>query len=630
MIQPTGKKISEFDANEGIANFLIRESTFPILRIQAETGSIQAANSAFFRYYEYQETEFDLTYYELISKKPKNGNGTKSWKRQLGQNGIKNHYNSSEKEFKVLEQWLSWPEDPSIWMLHLQPFLEEKSDKEHLKEKEKQFEILANTSYDIIWKTDLNLRFTYVTPSVKKLAGYTPEEFIGTRLSEHCSPTEFRRMARIALQNLLNFRYSTGVRMESVTFRKDGSRMPVEVIGQLSFNRWGIPIGFHGTTRDITERIRAREEVQNEKLLLQTLIDNLPDRIYFKDRQSKFIFANKAVADHIGVRDTRELLNKTDLDYYPQEHANRYYSDEQNIMMTGNPLINYEEPARNPDKTVGWTLSSKIPIKNAEGKVIGLVGISRDITGIKQSQIELLAAKEKAELSNRLKDSFIANVSHEIRTPLNAILGFSALIRDEYEESGSIESMDYFSIVETSGDRLMRTIEMILNLSRIETGEYTVLPRELDLQVILERLKNDYQLTARKKNLELSFEIHTSRKTICCDEYAFEHSLSNLIDNAIKYTHAGFVKVRFSDNPDQGLKIEVQDSGIGISKEYLPYLFEPYSQEEDGYARTFEGIGLGLSLTHKLIKLIDGTITVQSQKGEGTTFTLTLSDQTPS
>lgn len=630
MIQPTGKKISEFDAKEGIADFLIRESPFPILRIQAETGSIQAANSAFFRYYEYQEAEFDLTYYELISKKPKNGNGTKSWKRLLGQNGIKNHYNSSEKEFKVLEQWLSWPEDPSIWMLHLQPFLEEKSDKEHLKEKEKQFEILANTSYDIIWETDLKLRFTYVTPSVKKLAGYTPEEFIGTRLSEHCSPTEFRRMARIALQNLLNFRYSAGVRMESETFRKDGSRMPVEVIGQLSFNRWGIPIGFHGTTRDITERIRAREEVQNEKLLLQTLIDNLPDRIYFKDRQSKFIFANKAVADHIGVRDTRELLNKTDLDFYPQEHAKRYYSDEQNIMMTGNPLINYEEPSRNPDKTVGWTLSSKIPIKNAEGKVIGLVGISRDITGIKQSQIDLLAAKEKAELSNRLKDSFIANVSHEIRTPLNAILGFSALMRDEYEESGSIESMDYFSIVETSGERLMRTIEMILNLSRIETGEYTVLPRELDLQVILERLKNDYQLTARKKNLELIFEIHTSRKTICCDEYAFEHSLSNLIDNAIKYTHAGFVKVRFSDNPDQGLKIEVQDSGIGISKEYLPYLFEPYSQEEDGYARTFEGIGLGLSLTHKLIKLIDGTITVQSQKGEGTTFTLTLSDQTPS
>lgn len=247
--------------------------------------------------------------------------------------------------------------------------------------------------------------------------------------------------------------------------------------------------------------------------------------------------------------------------------------------------------------------------------------VIRDITQQERDKAELIAAKERAEQSDKLKDAFIANISHEIRTPLHIIIGYSNLITNELVGKLYPEMDSYFQAIRRGSQRLMRTVEHILNISSIQVGTFSVRPEEVHLSRRVEELVQEMKSLASKKGLQLNFSSECPAAILYADRYCIDQAVTNVIDNAIKFTKAGSVNVRVYCI-DRRVCIEIQDTGIGMSPEYLPKVFSVFSQEATGYTRPFDGLGLGLSLTKKYVELNRGSITVKSRKGKGTTFTL--------
>jgi signal transduction histidine kinase len=261
---------------------------------------------------------------------------------------------------------------------------------------------------------------------------------------------------------------------------------------------------------------------------------------------------------------------------------------------------------------------------NPDNVIIGTSGTISDVHERKLAEEELIKAKEKAEESDRLKSIFLAQVSHEIRTPLNIILSYNSLIQDEVRKKLGYALTSEFQTIENGGKRLMRTMDLILNMSMIQSGNYEVKFEKVDLSLLLQKLIRESNSLAQEKKLKLCFYNNSANSKIFADEYTITQAFQNIIDNAIKYTNSGKVEITIYENGGESLLVDITDTGIGISNEYMPKLYTPFSQEEIGYSRKFEGNGLGLALTRKYFELNKADINVKSKKGEGTTFTISL------
>ncbi len=242
---------------------------------------------------------------------------------------------------------------------------------------------------------------------------------------------------------------------------------------------------------------------------------------------------------------------------------------------------------------------------------------------IVESQRELLKAKDKAEKSDQLKTEFLAQMSHEIRTPINSILSFSGLIREEVQPQLSAEYQACFNAISSAGERIIRTVDMILNMSDLQSGGYEINPFEYELyNSVFENLADEFSHKANEKGIEFVVRKPEFSTWIKADEYTVSQIFVNLIDNALKYTSEGKVEILFEEENPSGFKAKIIDTGIGISEEFFPRLFEPFAQEEQGYTRRYEGNGLGLALVKKYCDLSKVEINVESSKGVGTTFSL--------
>jgi PAS domain S-box-containing protein len=254
-------------------------------------------------------------------------------------------------------------------------------------------------------------------------------------------------------------------------------------------------------------------------------------------------------------------------------------------------------------------------------------GIIRDVSSQVKAKRELEEAFEKAQMADRVKSLFLANMSHEIRTPLNSILGFTELIRFELQDKISSEQKSHFDIIQQGGNRLMRTVHEILDLSQIEAGNFIVKPTEFDLLQLLEKLIIELKTDAHLKNLSLTFKSNVRSAIVNLDQYCVVEAISNIINNAIKYTNEGFIKVLLKKVSNHFVVI-IQDTGIGMSEEYLADIFKAFSQESTGYTKKFQGVGLGLALTKRYTDLNNIKIEITSNKGIGTTISLSFPPHT--
>ena len=245
-------------------------------------------------------------------------------------------------------------------------------------------------------------------------------------------------------------------------------------------------------------------------------------------------------------------------------------------------------------------------------------------SNILKTRTSLIKAKEDAERSNKLKTEFLAQISHEIRTPINTLINYTSLIKEKLSSSQDSEMDEYFTVINNAGKRITRTIDLTLNMSEIIRGNYQPKFEEFDINKdLLRGLYLEFESAAKVKNLSFIFTNKDKECPVFTDKYTATQVFQNLIDNAIKYTKEGFVKID-SKKTQNGVTVSITDSGHGISEEFQLEMFEPFRQEEQGYTRKYEGAGLGLSLVYKYCELTGAKIHVDSQKGKGTSFQITF------
>ncbi len=322
------------------------------------------------------------------------------------------------------------------------------------------------------------------------------------------------------------------------------------------------------------------------------------------------------------------IIGKTPVDFSPE-----FQADGNSSIEKASKII--KDAYSGSSRIIDWThkrfddtlFEAEISIVRIELKEdYYLQAIVRDVTERKKYEAELIKAKEEAEKSSNLKSEFLAQVSHEIRSPLHSILGFIELLEYELKDFLNPTLKKSFDAINVSGKRIVRTVGLILNMSELQVGSYSPKFEKTDLtESILKSVIDEYKLIAESKGIILSFRNFSQNSFVCIDRYSVTQIFVNLIDNAIKFTDSGKVEIILENNSDQKLTATVKDSGIGISKEYLAKIFEPFSQEEQGYNRSFEGNGLGLALVKKYCNLNNAQISLESQKGIGSKFSVTFS-----
>ncbi|NOX17346.1 MAG: PAS domain S-box protein [Chlorobi bacterium] len=405
-----------------------------------------------------------------------------------------------------------------------------------------------------------------------------------------------------------------------------------------------------GISVDITDKKiaqlgleEAKKKIENDYNFLRLLADTNPDLLWAKDLDGNFIFVNQAICDVLlNAKDIFEPIGKNEMFFVNREREKHPgdknwftfgeecgYSDA--ITLKRGELSRFDEYGTVCGEFVFLDVF-KAPLRNENGTVIGTVGSARIVTKEKKLEkereliiSELKDAIKTAEKANQLKSEFLAQISHEIRSPLNVILSFNEMIRSELGDTENELFQEAFTSIDHAGRRIIRTIELILNMSEIQKGIYEPEFRKMDLSSeILLPLFEEHKHAAKKKNIEFIDSFKNCSFPLLLDFYSASQIFANLIDNAIKYTEKGKVEIKAFVNEKNLPVVSVEDTGIGIAEEFLPTLFTPFTQEEQGYARTFDGNGLGLSLVQNYCSLNNAEIKVESKKGEGTKFIVTF------
>ena len=370
------------------------------------------------------------------------------------------------------------------------------------------------------------------------------------------------------------------------------------------------------------EKFRIAElEAKTNRSLLKAVINHALDSIYVKDTEGKYLLINSAAEMMTGKR-AEEVIGKKDNDIFKREYAKKKAEEDKRVLERLTP-ISFEESLVLNDGKVHIFHTIKCPIYNAEGKIVGLSGISRDITEKKLIEQELIQAKEKAEEGDRLKSAFLQNISHEIRTPMNAIIGFSKLLKDP--DTDREKGIIYGEIISNSSEQLLSIISDIISISKIEAGQERVVIKPCDINDIFEALNKKFSLIAKKKGLALNSEISLPPydRQILIDKNKLVQILVNIIGNAIKFTKRGYVNYGCKLKEDM-LEFFVEDTGIGIPENKFQDIFKRFRQAGTEVAANYGGSGLGLAIAKAYVSLIGGDIWLKSEIAKGSTFYFTI------
>jgi PAS domain S-box-containing protein len=356
---------------------------------------------------------------------------------------------------------------------------------------------------------------------------------------------------------------------------------------------------------------------------MAAILDNIPDLAWVKDLEGRYIAANQVFARTVGLADADELIGKTDFDISPRGIAEAYRRADNEIIASGERK-RIEEIHQRSDGTTFAVETIKTALRDPDGRIVGTVGIARDMTERNEAERER-EARQVAEAANQAKSEFLANMSHEIRTPMNAIIGMSSLALD----SGlNARQYHFVNNVLRSAQLLLGIINDILDFSRIEAGKLQVDAVDFDLGDVMDNLANLAGLQAEEKGLELLFVEPPQLPTqLVGDPLRLGQVLINLTSNAVKFTARGEITVSIEvldqDATGVQLRFGVRDTGLGISLEEQQRLFQPFSQADASTSRRYGGSGLGLAICRHLVRLMDGSIGVESTLGRGSHFTFT-------
>jgi len=486
---------------------------------------------------------------------------------------------------------------------------------------------------------DFDGKYFYANTRALEMHGYNREEFLALNLQQLDVPAD-KQLFPNRIQELRDRGEGS---FEVTHFRKDGTTVPLEV--QAKVTTWRGQKAIYSIASDITARKHAEERAQHESNLLNQLISTIPDKIYFKDAECRFVRVNAAVLKDLGFQDQSEMIGRTDSDFFPQENAGKSLSDDRSVIQTGFPLVGVEEFQVLPDGSRQWFSTTKVPLRSPDGKVIGLVGITRDVTRLKAAEIQLRGSNEqlksallhagelteKAEAANQAKSEFLANMSHEIRTPMNGVIGMTDLLLDTEQTP---EQREYTEAIHSCGESLLSLINDILDFSKVEAGQLVLEILDFDIRATVEDAVEILALKAQEKGLDMVCMIAGEvPEFLRGDPGRLRQVLFNLVGNAIKFTRDGGVTVQVEclekTQTSATLRFNVTDTGIGIPPDKLESVFSKFIQVDASTTREFGGTGLGLAISRQLVHLFQGEIGVASEEGKGSTFSFTAVFQRP-
>ena len=491
---------------------------------------------------------------------------------------------------------------------------------------ERRFQYVAQATNDTIWDWNLLADTVWWSEGVRTTFGYPPDEMApdATERWERLHP-EDRDRVRSGLAAAIEGsgeHWSDEYRYR----RADGAYAYVLDRGYIMRDPSGRPIRMIGAMMDITAQKHAEEALRQQRTILQSVIDHVPFAIFWMDRNCRFLGCNQHMAQRSALKSPENLIGKTLYDLpLGKEQLDAFVKRDQEIMESGEALLDLEESVTRTNGTSAVVSASKVPLRNTEGQVVGLVGIFADITERKHAEAELKRAKEAAEAANRAKSDFLANMSHEIRTPMNGILGMTDLALDT---ELTAEQRDYLEMVKTSADALLTVINDVLDFSKIEAGKLELDPNPFNLREHLAQSLKPLALRAHQKGLELTYEIGAEvPEVVVTDGSRLRQVVINLVGNAIKFTKQGEVglKVAVESKADDqvSLHFTVHDTGIGVAPEKQRLIFEAFSQADSSMAREYGGTGLGLTISSRLVEMMNGRIWLESDFGKGSCFHFT-------
>jgi signal transduction histidine kinase len=378
---------------------------------------------------------------------------------------------------------------------------------------------------------------------------------------------------------------------------------------------------------------QGQEESEPRRELELTCMSNLLsatwERVYFKDLLSRFLLVSAGwIAAYTPDRVAEDLIGKTDFDVFSEEHASVAFQDEQQVIRTGEPLVGKVELETYGGRTETWVSTTKMPLRDQRGQIIGTFGISRDVTAqitaentLAKQALQLMAQNESLLELDRLKDEFISMFSHELRTPLASILGYVEILREEGVTGP--DAGHCAEVIERNAQRLLRLVGDLQVLSQIESGKMPMEFRSADLADLAACAVEEMRPEAQRKHIELALSA-AGLPHVAVDPARITQLLGNLLSNAVKFTpDGGRVEVRLRKDGDQ-LELAVADTGVGIPAADLERIFERFYRTAIARRQAIQGTGLGLTITKAIVEAHHGTIAVDSEEGRGSTFTVRL------
>ncbi|MDP2036674.1 MAG: PAS domain S-box protein, partial [Ignavibacteria bacterium] len=492
-------------------------------------------------------------------------------------------------------------------------------ERKRAEEKIKILSSAVENAYESFVLTDINGNISYANEFAYKTFGLSPNELLEMKLAHLSANHE-------EVEKILNEVVSTeNYNGDIILTKKNSEAFPAALNVSLIKDAAGVPSGMMCIIHDVTEREQAEQEIISQKERFSQLFENSPIAIVLLDEQDKIIQINESFT---------QLF-----DYYPDEIKGKYINnliaspemkeeaESYSAQVRQGNQFNKESYRIKKDGTSIYVQIVGIPI-TLNGRIVGMYGMYLDMTQRKEAEDKLKLAKELAEQSAKMKTEFLAQMSHEIRTPLNVITANVDYLKEEVRDKIESESLDCFEFIELSSQRIIRTIDLILNMTEIQLGLFKPILTKVNLDTqVLSKLYHDYLKLASNKGIGLVYNCDVKKPEIEVDEYCIVQIISNLIDNAIKFTREGKVEILLTRNCVGDFIIEVKDTGIGIGKDFLSQLFQPFMQEDHGYARSYEGNGLGLALAKSYCDINNAVLEVESKKNIGSTFRVILGNK---
>ncbi|MCX6953688.1 MAG: PAS domain S-box protein, partial [Verrucomicrobia bacterium] len=507
-------------------------------------------------------------------------------------------------------------------------FLMDISERKRGEEEREKLARLIEHSRDFIAIADLDGRITFMNAGAQAMIGLPPDRDPKTLRIEDYVPEQWSRRFR---ESIIPVVMEDGLWQGEMQLRNLTTGAVIDVFRSTFLIRdvAGRPLCLASVTRDITEEKRANEKLADERNLLRTLFDLLPDYIYVKDTECRFIACNDRCAERFGLAATDLLIGQTDRDLFPAEIAAQFEAEDRGVLQ-GGAVVEREESYPRPGGDLAVVLVTKVPLRDGQGTIVGLVGCNRDITNRKRNEeairrlnaeLEQRVVERTAELkdANRELEAFSYSVSHDLRAPLRAVDGFSRALQEDFGAQLPQEGLRQIQTIRASAQRMGELIDDLLSFSRLSRQPLTLQPVEMD------RLVRSVLADLADESKGRTVELTVGTMPACAgDPRLLRQVWINLISNALKYTRrqaTAVIEIGCAQEAGENAYF-IRDNGTGFDMQYAGKLFGVFQRLHR--AEDFEGSGVGLAIVQRVVHRHGGRVWAEAAVGRGATFHFTL------